>query len=166
MVEVMNSVNLVGRITADPELKQTTSGKSVISFSLAVKRPRVKDTTDFLKIIAWTHTAEYVAKYAHKGDTLAVSGVITNREYEQNGRKAHSTEIIADEVQVLGNRQTAAGAADMPNFEEVPQDDTLPFQGGCMVYYRYLCYALEAQSIQGGVIRYDDERKVYYILPA
>lgn len=127
MVEVMNSVNLVGRITADPELKQTTSGKSVITFSLAVKRPRVKDTTDFLKIIVWTHTAEYVAKYAHKGDTLAVSGVITNREYEQNGRKAYSTEIIADEVQVLGNRQTAAGAADMPNFEEVPQDDTLPF---------------------------------------
>ena len=127
MVEVMNSVNLVGRITADPELKQTTSGKSVISFSLAVKRPRVKDTTDFLKIIAWTHTAEYVAKYAHKGDTLAVSGVITDREYEQNGRKAHSVEIIADEVQVLGNRQTAAGATDMPRFEEVPQDDTLPF---------------------------------------
>ena len=123
----MNSVYLVGRITADPELKQTTTGKSVISFSLAVKRPRVKDTTDFLKIIAWTHTAEYVSKYARKGDTLAVSGVITNREYEQNGRKQHTTEILADEVQILGNRQTSASVADMPSFENLPDDSDLPF---------------------------------------
>lgn len=132
----MNSVNLVGRITATPELKQTTTGKSVVNFSLAVKRPRVKDTTDFFKIIAWAHTAEYVSRYAHKGDTMVVSGIITNREYEQNGRKVFVTEIVADDVQVLGGRQgtteteTAPAVEEQTNdtvFKEVTYDESLPY---------------------------------------
>lgn len=132
----MNSVNLVGRITATPELKQTTTGKSVVNFSLAVKRPRVKDATDFFKIIAWAHTAEYVSRYAHKGDTMVVSGIITNREYEQNGRKVFVTEIVADDVQVLGGRQgtteteTAPAVEGQTNdtvFKEVTYDESLPY---------------------------------------
>mgnify|MGYP003301464622 CR=1 FL=1 len=66
----MNTVSLTGRLGAEPELKTTQSGISVLSFRLAVRRPRVKDTTDWIPCVAWRHTAEFIAKYARKGDGL------------------------------------------------------------------------------------------------
>ena len=133
----MNTVNLIGRITAVPELQQTTDGKSVISFTLAVKRPHSKDTTDFLRCKAWAHTAEYVARYAGKGDIMAVSGYITVREYESNGMRKVYTEIQADDVQILNTRQATAGDANPfretvrqkveETLQDLPNDEDLPF---------------------------------------
>lgn len=95
----MNSINLVGRLTADPELKTTNSGKSVCSFTLAVSRPRVKDTTDFINVVAWNQSAEYLANYGHKGSLVAVTGVLTSRKYDdKDGNHRTAFEVVCDSV--------------------------------------------------------------------
>jgi single-strand DNA-binding protein len=133
----INSINLTGRICRDLELKQTQNGISVCSFSLAVARPKVKDTTDFLNIVAWRHNAEFLCKYAKKGSRIGVSGVITSRKFQdQNGKNHVTFEIVADDVVLLdGGRSandTQQGTApafsepSAPQFEEL-SDDNLPF---------------------------------------
>lgn len=134
----INSTNFTGRITRDLELKQTQSGISVCSFSLAVARPKVKDTTDFLNIVAWRQNAEYLCKYAKKGSRIGVSGVLTSRKFtDQNGKNHVTFEIVADDVVILdggrSSNDTQQGTApaytepSAPQFEELKQDDDLPF---------------------------------------
>ena len=103
----MNTINITGRLCADPELKTTQSGVSVCAYSLAVKRPKVKDTTDFLVVVSWRQGAEYLCKYGHKGDVVAVSGVLTARNYEdKNGNKRTAYEIVSDTVELIGGAKT------------------------------------------------------------
>ena len=103
----MNCINITGRLTKDPELKTTQSGISVCSYDLAVKRPHVKDTTDFLKVVSWRNDAEYISKFAHKGYVVSVSGVLTARTYEDNnGNKRTSYEIVSDSVEIIGGKKT------------------------------------------------------------
>ena len=135
----MNSVNIIGRITAEPELKTTQSGKYVCSFTLAVKRPRVKDTTDFLPVVAWNQSAEYTSRYAHKGSVVAVNGVLTTRKYETtNGDKRTAYEIVADSVSVLSGNDSSqtsqiptqdTNGANHPTyeFEAISGEQDLPF---------------------------------------
>lgn len=113
---MLNKVILQGRLTKDPELKSTQSGTSVASFSLAVERDyKEKDgskATDFLNIIAWRGTADFVAKYFHKGDMCLVEGSIQTRSYEdQNGQKRYVTEVIASGVNFCGGKSNDGGAA-------------------------------------------------------
>lgn len=97
----MNSINLIGNICQDVELKQTNSGKSVVQFNLAVKRPFTKDTTDFIPVVIWNQPAEYIARYAHKGTKIAVSGKLTTRIYEdKNGNKRTAFEVVADSAEI------------------------------------------------------------------
>ena len=113
----MNSINITGRLTADPELKTTQSGISVCSYDLAVKRPKVKDTTDFLKVVSWRQGAEYISKYAHKGDMVAVTGMLTARTYEDNnGNKRTQYEIVSDTVEIVGSKKTETSTV-----EQLPQ---------------------------------------------
>ena len=133
----MNSTNIIGRLTSDPELKTTQSGITVCSFTLAVKRPRVKDTTDFLPVVAWRQSAEYISKYAHKGSMVAVSGVLTTRKYETtNGEKRTAYEIVADNVSVLSGNDSSqttytptqdSNVGISPEFEVISGDQDLPF---------------------------------------
>ena len=142
----MNSINIIGRITADPELKVTTNNIPVCSFTLAVKRPKVKDTTDFLPVVAWRQAAEYISKYAQKGSIIAVSGVLTARKYEtNNGDKRIAYEIVTDSVSVLSgntssqtsytpaqnsneaNQPVYANEVSSANFEQIAVDGDLPF---------------------------------------
>ena len=139
----MNSINICGRLTADPELKTTQSGVSVCAYNLAVKRPKVKDTTDFLTCVSWRQGAEYISKYGHKGDMVAVSGVLTTRSYEdKNSNKRISYDIVADTVELVGgtkNEQTApTNITQMPqytpntqasqqDFMTIVSDEDLPF---------------------------------------
>ena len=103
----MNSINITGRLTSDPELKTTQSGVSVCAYNLAVKRPKVKETTDFLTCVSWRQGAEYLSKYGRKGDMVAVSGVLTTRSWEdKNGNKRISHEIVADTVELVGGAKT------------------------------------------------------------
>ena len=141
----MNSIILLGRTTNMVELKQTQAGKSVASFSLAVKRPFTKDTTDFHTVVCWDKQAELISKYVNKGDQVCIRGYLTTRTWTDNqGQKRYATEVVADEVSFVGpatQGAPAAGGAYTPeayatpsfgsasgaSFEESPSDDSLPF---------------------------------------
>ena len=92
----MNSINLTGNICNDLEVKATQSGKSVLKFNLAVKRPFTKDTTDFIPVIVWDQGAEYLGKYGRKGSKVAVCGKLTTRKWQdKNGNNNKSNGIPA-----------------------------------------------------------------------
>ena len=102
----MNSVNLVGRLTQEPELRRTNEGTAVCSYSLAVKRPMVKDTTDFIDIVSWRQAAEYLAQYGHKGDVVAVTGTLQPRSWtDKDGNKRKAFEIVTTGVELLSSKK-------------------------------------------------------------
>lgn len=106
----MNSTNFIGRLTADPELRRTNNGTACCSFSLAVKRPRVKDTTDFLNFVVWQQGAEYLCQYGHKGDLVGVSGYLTSRGWEdKNGNKRIAFEVTCDSVELISSKKNSEG---------------------------------------------------------
>lgn len=95
----MNKVIITGRLTVDPELKITPSGAHVTTFSVAVKRPMVKDKTDFFECVAWRSQAEFICNHFKKGDGIEIIGTLTNREWtDKNGNKRKVTEIECDNV--------------------------------------------------------------------
>jgi single-strand DNA-binding protein len=101
----MNSINIIGRITADPELRRTQDNTAVCSYSLAVKRPRVKDASDFINCVTWRQGAEYLAQYGHKGDLVAVSGSLQSRKWEdKNGNKRTEWEVVTDSVELVSSK--------------------------------------------------------------
>lgn len=116
----MNQVIQIGRIAADVEVKTTMSGVSVCSFSLAVRR-RFPDAngeylTDFFRCVAWRNTAEYLRKYAYKGQKIAVIGNLQNRSYDANdGTKRHVTEIVVDNVELLELQRDESGGGNAQN---------------------------------------------------
>lgn len=134
----MNVVILTGNICNDIEMRQTGTGKAVTQINLAVKRPYAKDTTDFIPCVVWNQQAEFLSKYAHKGSKIAVTGKLTSRQYEdKNGNKRTAYEVIVDTVELLDAKAKneaeptpptfPIGAVDVPNFEELADDDNLPF---------------------------------------
>lgn len=128
----MNSINLTGRTTGDVELKTTTNGIPICSFNLAVKRPRVKDTTDFIPCTAFRQSAEYLSKYAPKGALIEVSGCLTSRKWEdKNGNKRTAYEVIVDNASVLESKKEKVDVnierSPDNEFEEVEANDDLPF---------------------------------------
>ena len=131
----MNSITITGRLTADPELKTTQSGISVCVYNLAVKRPKVKDTTDFLPVVSWRQGADYLCKYGKKGDMVAVSGVLTARSWEdKDGNKRISYEIVSDTVELVGGTKNEQSANITPQPTQSQQqefvviaDEDLPF---------------------------------------
>lgn len=151
-----NKVILIGNLTADPELKRTPSGVSVCRFTLAVNRRFAKaaegqQTADFITVVAWRQSADFVARYFKKGRPILVCGQIQSRSWtDQQNVKHYSTEVVADEVSFVesGNRNGEGGytggqdaytpdayssAPSFSNgnagsgFEELPADDGLPF---------------------------------------
>ncbi len=150
----LNKVVLCGRLTADPELKQTSSGIAVVSFTLAVNRryqsksadgSPAQQQADFISIVAWRQTAEFISRYFRKGSSLCVTGSIQTRTWQdQQGQKRYATEVVADEAMFVDskNDSNAAGGqytdsynapsyssspAAAPKFEELKTDDDLPF---------------------------------------
>lgn len=102
----MNSCNFVGRLTAEPELRRTPDGTAVCSFSLAVKRPMVKDTTDFIDFVSWRQSAEYLAQYGHKGDIVAVAGSLQPRSWtDKEGNKRKAFEVVTTGVELLSSKR-------------------------------------------------------------
>lgn len=136
----MNSIQLIGRLCESPELKQTTNGKSVVSTNLAVDRPFAKDTTDFIPVVIWNQSAEYVGKYAKKGMKIAITGKLTTRKYEdKNGNKRTAFEVAADTVEICDSTKESSTEAkseaytpsaytqNSQNFEEIAPEEGLPF---------------------------------------
>ncbi|WP_411677043.1 single-stranded DNA-binding protein [Caproicibacter sp.] len=154
---MLNVAVLMGRLVADPELRHTPNGISVTSFTIAVDRSYVKAgtdrQTDFIDVVAWRNTAEFVCKYFRKGQLAAVQGSIQTRSYtDKDGNKRKAVEIIADNVHFAepkregtassGNYSARTGSptndrseqpapayanGDTADFEEIPSDDDLPF---------------------------------------
>lgn len=153
---MLNKVILMGRLTADPEHKQTPNGISVTSFSIAVERNFTekgsdKRKADFINIVAWRQTADFICKYFAKGRMIAIEGSIQTRNYEdKQGNKRTAFEVIADQVYFADSKSSSEGSqegtkSDKPNifpgepppsgksfgigdFEEIDTDDSdLPF---------------------------------------
>ena len=132
----MNRVEFIGNLSRAPDVKQTTSGKNVCTFTLAVNR-RYKDaqgnaTADFFSVQAWEKLAELCARYLDKGSKVFISGELRNRSYEaKDGSKRTVTEIIASEVEFLSPKSESApaGSTAVPPVEEWEQveDNDLPF---------------------------------------
>lgn len=148
----LNKVILMGHMTADPELKQTTSGISVCSFSIGVNRrysraDQGQQSVDFINIVSWRQQAEFVSRYFKKGSSIVVCGSLQTRNWTDNqGQKRYVTEVVADEVsfgapaasQNAGDNKGAAytpsaygtpsfNSTESANFEEIPGDESLPF---------------------------------------
>ena len=154
---MINAVVLMGRLVREPEIRTTTSGKSVCSFSLAVERDfqREEKTADYFDCVAWGNTAEFVGKYFHKGRMIAVVGRIQTRTYtDKDGNKRKAVEVVADKVSFTGEkaepfgqepsriegyepagktRSPVANTSDThentnsEDFTEISNDDDLPF---------------------------------------
>lgn len=131
----MNLAVLMGRITKDLELKNTQSGVSVLSFTIAVDR-KFKDqngdkVTDYHNIVAWRNTAEFIAKYFGKGRMICVVGELQNRQYEVDGQKRTVTELVANDAYFTGEKreENQDNASEViGGFMPVPaDDDSLPF---------------------------------------
>ena len=140
-------------MTADPELKQTPSGVSVLSFTIAVNRSYVSKNSDqgerqadFINVVAWRNTAEFISKYFRKGSAICVSGSIQTRSWQdQQGQRRYATEVVADEAMFVESRSESTSQSSYtpdaytqapsfssnpgsaPNFEDHNTDDDLPF---------------------------------------
>lgn len=101
----MNKAILMGRLTSDPEMRQTQSGVSCARFTVAINRRFQKDETDFINCVAWRQTADFICKYFAKGNMIAVVGSIQTRTWEgQDGKKNYATEVVADEAYFTGSK--------------------------------------------------------------
>ena len=149
-----NKVILIGNMTADPELKQTTGGISVCSFSVAVNRrfaraDQGQQNVDFINVVTWRQQAEFVSRYFKKGSSIVICGSIQTRNWtDNNGQKRYATEVVADEVSFGAPAAAQNGGESRPqgqnytpsaygapsfnstgsaDFEEIPGDESLPF---------------------------------------
>lgn len=109
----MNKVALIGRLTKEPETRYTQNNICVVSFSLAVNRRVVKEgeqqTADFINIVAWNKTAEFIAKYFNKGMQVGIVGRIQTRNYDdKDGKKVFVTEVVAEEVDFADSKKHEA----------------------------------------------------------
>jgi len=153
---MLNQVALMGRLTADPELRHTPSNISVTTFTIAVNRSYVKQgaerQTDFIDVVAWRNTAEFICRYFRKGQMMALDGSIQTRTYtDKEGRNRKAFEILANNVYFTESRSASSGtsyeqrpaepapagdtayaapsysAGDADDFAVISDDDDLPF---------------------------------------
>lgn len=133
----MNSVQIIGRMTADPELRHTQSGTSCARFNIAVDR-RVKQgeekQADFITIVAWQQRAEFICKYFSKGQRIALTGSIRTGNYtDKDGNKRNTFEVWAENVEFCDSKnsqKTDTKSIEVENtadFERMPDDKDLPF---------------------------------------
>ncbi|MBR3894173.1 MAG: single-stranded DNA-binding protein [Clostridia bacterium] len=146
----LNKVILGGRLTADPELKLTPSGVPVVSFGLAINRrfqsksaegSPAQTQVDFINIVAWRATAEFISRYFRKGSAICIVGSIQTRSWQdQQGQKRVTTEVVADEAMFVDSKSEGGNAGDSynapsyssapataPKLGELNTDDELPF---------------------------------------
>lgn len=142
---MLNSIIIMGRLTADPELRTTSSGLSVTTFNVAVDRNFARAgeerKTDFFTVVAWRSQADFVSRYFRKGSMIAVQGSLQTRNYEdKNGNKRVAYEIVAEQVSFCGsksesgtysndntNNASSYNSSSADDFTAVVDDDDLPF---------------------------------------
>ena len=133
---MLNRIIVMGRMTRDPELRRTNSGTAVASFTVAVDRDFKSQSgekeTDFIDVVAWRNTADFVCKYFHKGQLIAVQGSIQTRTYtDKDGNKRKAVEVVAGNVHFAeGKKKTEDPVHTTPDVEyeeSTLSDDDLPF---------------------------------------
>lgn len=136
-------VALMGRLTFEPEVRTTPSGVSVMRFQVACDRKYQRSgqerQADFIDCVAWRQTAEFIGRYFHKGSMIAVEGTLQTSSYtDKNGNQRKQVEVLAKNVSFCGSKSETSGAAgsqaspnyssaDNSDFDEIPDDDDLPF---------------------------------------
>ena len=136
MVSLRNNVNMIGRMSRDPELRKTNSDIPVVNFSLAVDRPgtsRDNRITDFFDCVAWRQTAETITKYFKQGDPVGIHGCLTTNERDKDGQKIKKIEIQVDSFEFMPTKkqQTEQAQPEQAN-DTIPEPapvntDNLPF---------------------------------------
>jgi len=123
---MLNHINIMGRLTKDVELRRTNTGTAVASFTIACDRDFGDKETDFIEVVAWKNTAEFVSKYFSKGKMIVVSGRLQMRSWtDKDGNKRRTAEVVADSV-YFGEAKNASAAGDA--FAPLDGDDSdLPF---------------------------------------
>lgn len=127
----LNQIVLMGRLTKDPELRRTQNSTAVASFTLAVERDFKSDNgekqTDFIDIVAWRNTAEFVSKYFFKGQMAAVTGRLQIRDWtDKEGGKRRSAEVVADNVYFAESKKARSADVEFKDLED-GDDGDLPF---------------------------------------
>lgn len=139
---MLNVIAIMGRLSRDPELRQTTTGKNVASFTIACSRGRKdangKDLVDWIPVVAWEHTAEFVCKYFEKGSLIAIDGRLQSRAYkDRDGNNRTAIEIVANNANFAGSKSTGGGSNSVPagnsyneptvQYDEIEDEGDLPF---------------------------------------
>ena len=144
---MLNHVSIMGRLARDPELRTTTSGKSVVSFTIATDRNRKdangQNQTDWIRMTAWEKTAEFICKYFQKGSMIAIDGRLQSKTYQdKNGNNRTDMEVVVEEVNFVGaksasnadsnaqpaaRQQPTAQPQTAPQFKDISDDPDLPF---------------------------------------
>lgn len=150
---MINTAVIMGRLTRDPELRTTTSGVNYTRFSVAVDRafqkPGEEHKADFINVLAWRKTAEFITRYFHQGSMIAIEGSIQTGSYtDKDGNKRNSFEVVANNVSFCGSKNESQGSSAPANnsysapagnqgssystggsgdFDEIVSDDDLPF---------------------------------------
>ena len=125
----LNVVALMGRLAREPEMRKTPQGVSVATFTVAVDRSFVKQgeerQADFIDIVCWRNTAEFVCKYFQKGSMIALNGSIQTRTYQdKNGNNRKAFEVVADNVHFAGEKKDGgAHGTEAPRYENKKNDD-------------------------------------------
>lgn len=129
----MNVVTIIGRLAADPELKTTGSGISVTNICVAVDRKVTKGEdkiTDWIDVVAWRNTAEFICKYFQKGSPIVVTGSLQTRMWDdKSGQKRKTVEVIADSVEFVpkAKGENTVKADDTDSFQVIEDDEDVPF---------------------------------------
>ena len=129
---MLNNINIMGRLTADPELRHTQGGVAVATFRIAVNRDYKDKATgergvDYLTVVSWRNTAEFASRYLYKGLLVIVSGRIQVREYtDKEGQKRYATEIVAENLYFGESRQKPVEEPQV-DFQDVDDDEDIPF---------------------------------------
>lgn len=139
---MLNVIAIMGRLSRDPELRQTTTGKNVASFTIACSRGRKdangKDLVDWIPVVAWEHTAEFVCKYFERGSLIAIDGRLQSRTYkDRDGNNRTAIEIVANNANFAGSKSTGGGSNSVPagnsyneptvQYDEIEDEGDLPF---------------------------------------
>ncbi|WP_424236388.1 single-stranded DNA-binding protein [Bhargavaea ginsengi] len=130
----MNSINLIGRLTKDIQLRYTNSGKAVANATLAVDRRFQKDKTDFINLVIWDKQAENLANYTGKGSRIGVNGRIETDSYEKDGQRVFKTEVVVENFTFLDSKNDSQGGQQQggqyTQTQQPAYDNNDPFQPG------------------------------------
>ena len=150
----LNKAILAGRLTKDPELRTTTSGATVTQFDIAVNRRGAKDgqqpQADFITVVAWRQTAEFITRYFKKGNSICVVGSIQTRSYtDKNNQKRTATEVVADEAYFVESKAEAN-----PQYAQTADNAPQTAQNSAQQYYMQQAYTnnpAQQMPLQGNV---------------